>query len=515
MSQYSIPLHETYVRMVLLTIFLGGFVLYWIYNWCYEMLPWIFPSCWSLWVNIFGYGVYPPITLYGLMITFITAGFRSLIPLFVILGSYLSNPLPSDVRSTMIPLDQYSLNVYSVVKDTASSLGLRMPQCSVLESTEPEAWTLGRSNRNAKLILTSGLLKLDKPEIKAVVTHELSHILNKDMAFVTWANNFVKSSKYWFPVLCAYVVLENALLKGALVFPGLDQLTFLSFNLLFLIVIPLPLINSLSRVREFLANAKAVLILKNPKLMVRTLEKIEKMLAKAELEKLLLSSRLSLVSSSTFSKNCVLNYLTATHPSTESRSTAIECRTYFKARTLTYETCVWIAIIAAGLTNLLDEFLIIFVQRTHVFGGFTLTSDYFRLAAALQWLLPSVLIGILLIFGVKGRSFPRSPSHSRLLDETIHSPLVFYVRQMWKKIIVSVTVFNAIRFAWYNFFSPYIMFEPFPFWELPHLFGIPELFFESWIAVLGLLFLFLMVALEIFKLIGFIKQDDKTSSHQS
>jgi heat shock protein HtpX len=507
LSQYSIPLHETYVRMSLLSIFFGGFIAYCIYYWCYEMLPYIFPSYWPLWLNIFGSAVYPPITLYSFMITFLYASFRGLIPLLVILGSYLSNPLPSNVRSNLIPLDQYCPDVYSIVKETTSSLGMKLPQCYVLDLPEPEAWTVGRRNKTAKLIVTSGLLELDKSEVKAVVAHELSHILNKDMAFITWANNFVKSSKYWFPVLCAYVMLENALLTHALVFPGLDQLAFLSFNLLFLIVIPLPLINSLSRVREFLADAKAVLILRNPKLVASTLEKIDRMLVQSKLRKLFLSPRLSVVSSSRSSQNKIISYLTATHPSTQSRSTAIERRTYYEARPLTYEASIWVGIIAAGLTNLLDEFIFISIQRTNIFGGFALTEGSFTLTAILEFLLPISLFVVSFMLGVKGRRFTRSPSRSRFC-----TPSVLYLKQVWTKIIVAVTIFTAIYFPWYWIFTSRIMFEPTAFWEIPtYLFNMPEMFFESWIVVAPLSILLLAMAVETFTILGFVKQEEQNS----
>lgn len=246
--------------------------------------------------------------------------------------------------------------------------------------------------------------------------------------------------------------------------------------------------------------------------MASTLEKIDRMLTQSELRKMFLSSRLSLVSLPKLTKNKILNYLTATHPSTESRSTAIERGTYLKAKTLTYEASIWIGLILACLTSLFDEFLQIFVSRPNVFGGFPLTEGYIMLETALESLLPTILIVVFFMFGVKGRSFPKSPSRSRFLDETAYTPSVSYIRQVWKKIMVAVTVFVAIYFPWHWFFTSYIMFEPFPFWEIPtQFFNIPEMLFGSWIIVAVLSILLLMIAVETFAILGFVKQEDSTS----
>lgn len=448
--------------MVLLTIFLTGFVVYRVYKWCYDMLPWIFPG-----LHIFGYSILPEsITLYGFMITLLNATVRDLLPLLVIIGSYMWGSFSVIRKSKLSPMSEYRPDVNVLVQNTAISLGLEAPECYVMESQEPNALIVGRRKKSAKLIITSKLFEIkDLSTIKAVIVHELSHILNKDMVFMTWANNFVKSAKYWFPILCLHMILYNLIFLDYLL-PSIHQLTFILFNVLFLVVIPFPLINSLSRVREFLADARTSLIIGSEHVS-STLKDIRSLLIKSRITSSFLPKHLKFARLHRPGKNKILDYLRVTHPSIDERIDAAREGTYTQTGTLSLEASIWIGIITAFFAGLCSEFLSIFYLYIleYTFNVRISSYAFFEFLVFFQVLLPSVLIAVFFMFGVKGTKFPKISSNIKII-----SFLSFYLKQNGKNMIIAIIAHLIIFLPWSEFFGTSILFEPYtPLWENPQL----------------------------------------------
>ena len=64
--------------------------------------------------------------------------------------------------------------------------GLPMPKLYVMESEQINAFASGRNPDNAVLCFTSGALKkLNKQELEGVIAHEMGHIANYDIRFMT------------------------------------------------------------------------------------------------------------------------------------------------------------------------------------------------------------------------------------------------------------------------------------------------------------------------------------------
>jgi heat shock protein HtpX len=77
-------------------------------------------------------------------------------------------------------------DLVQVVENLCIGAGLLLPRIYVIESTAPNAFATGRSPRDASLVVTRGLLGLlDRRELEGVIAHELSHIGNHDIGLST------------------------------------------------------------------------------------------------------------------------------------------------------------------------------------------------------------------------------------------------------------------------------------------------------------------------------------------
>ena len=76
----------------------------------------------------------------------------------------------------------------NLVDGLCASMGLPLPGLMLIDDPFRGALVLGRNERTAYLVLTTGLLRaLDPVELEGVLAHELSHIKSGDMASATMA----------------------------------------------------------------------------------------------------------------------------------------------------------------------------------------------------------------------------------------------------------------------------------------------------------------------------------------
>ncbi|RMD67541.1 zinc metalloprotease HtpX [Candidatus Pacearchaeota archaeon] len=78
--------------------------------------------------------------------------------------------------------------LFDVVENISIASGLPMPKLYVMESSQINAFASGRDPEHAVICVTTGALeKLDKRELEGVVAHEMAHIANYDVRFMTLA----------------------------------------------------------------------------------------------------------------------------------------------------------------------------------------------------------------------------------------------------------------------------------------------------------------------------------------
>src|SRR5580698_7884542 len=81
-----------------------------------------------------------------------------------------------------------------VVENYARNVGVTMPEVGIFDSPEPNAFATG-ARRNAALVAVStGLLqRMGRPQVEAVVGHEMTHVSNGDMVTLTLIQGVVNT----------------------------------------------------------------------------------------------------------------------------------------------------------------------------------------------------------------------------------------------------------------------------------------------------------------------------------
>ena len=83
--------------------------------------------------------------------------------------------------------------LWNIVDEMTIASGLEhKPRVFLIENSDPNAFAVGRKPENAAVAVTSGLLRLlDRDELQGVVAHEIAHIRNLDIRFMTMASVLV------------------------------------------------------------------------------------------------------------------------------------------------------------------------------------------------------------------------------------------------------------------------------------------------------------------------------------
>ncbi len=159
--------------------------------------------------------------------------------------------------------------LYNIVENLVITAGLPMPRIFVMDDMALNAFATGRNPEHAVIVFTRGLLeRLNKEEIRGVAAHELSHVGNNDMLISTIAvilTGFVTIVADWFTHLAIFGSGENRNPVMMLVAIGLALLAPF-----FAIILRM----TISRKREFLADASGALLTRYPEGLASALEKI-------------------------------------------------------------------------------------------------------------------------------------------------------------------------------------------------------------------------------------------------
>ena len=163
--------------------------------------------------------------------------------------------------------------LYRIVENLCITAGLPMPKIYILEELQPNAFATGRDAKHAAIAVTRGLLeKLDRAEIEGVISHELSHIRNKDILLQTVIvvlAGLIALLSHWF--------LRISFWGGRRRKRGEGEAVVFLIGIIAALLAPLAatLIRlAISRKREFLADASGALLTRYPEGLASALEKI-------------------------------------------------------------------------------------------------------------------------------------------------------------------------------------------------------------------------------------------------
>ena len=170
--------------------------------------------------------------------------------------------------------------LYNLLENLAISRGLKTPSLHIIDTPMLNAFASGVHEGQYAVTVTTGLLAtLDRDELEAVLAHELTHIISRDVRTMVIAS-----------VFAGVITLVAQIIFRAIMWGGIGggqrrdsdgkrggagvfivvALAAAAIGYLLAIVIRM----ALSRSREFVADAGAVDLTKNPDAMISALQKI-------------------------------------------------------------------------------------------------------------------------------------------------------------------------------------------------------------------------------------------------
>lgn len=171
--------------------------------------------------------------------------------------------------------------LYNLLENLCISRGLAMPRLNVIETPALNAFASGLSEKSNKITVTRGLIQsLERDELEAVLAHELTHIQNKDVRLLIIAVIFVGIFSFF-----GELVFDGMYRRGVRIGGHSRSRSGDSRGGGILILIAIAIIAiayglalvirfSLSQKREYLADAGAAELTRNPDAMIRALQKI-------------------------------------------------------------------------------------------------------------------------------------------------------------------------------------------------------------------------------------------------
>jgi heat shock protein HtpX len=181
----------------------------------------------------------------------------------MIMSSLLARPLDRN--------DPEHRELHNVVTEIALASGMPRPNVFVIPDPAPNALAAGRDPEHALMAITEGALALfDREETQGVVAHEMAHIANRDTVVMTLVT-----------VLLGGVVMMADWARRTFYFSrqGRGSAPLLLVVPMLLLVLVSPLLSriiamAVSRQREYLADATAAELTRNPRGLARALRKI-------------------------------------------------------------------------------------------------------------------------------------------------------------------------------------------------------------------------------------------------
>ncbi|MDQ5914012.1 MAG: heat shock protein HtpX [Patescibacteria group bacterium] len=156
--------------------------------------------------------------------------------------------------------------VYRIVEELTKEAKLPMPKLYIVNDPAANAFATGRSPEHAHVAVTSGVLEvLNEDELKAVLSHEISHVKNYDIRLMM--------------VVFACITSLNLIIDfflRSIIFGDDERGGFLSYILISIIssFVGLMIQAAISRQREYAADLSGSELTKNPKQLASALRKI-------------------------------------------------------------------------------------------------------------------------------------------------------------------------------------------------------------------------------------------------
>ena len=231
---------------------------------------------------------------------------------YVLIGFYYSDKMAIfSVGAVLADKKKYK-DYYNLVEGLTLASGLPMPKLYVMESPQINAFASGRNPANSVVCVTTGALeKLERRELEGVLAHELSHVANYDIRYMTLVT-----------ILVGMVSIISEIFLRSLWFRDRDDnkgAIFMIIGIVLAILAPIVVYLvqlSISRKREYSADASAVKFTRYPTGLIGALKKIRD-------DSIVEEKHISKAVAPLFFSN-PLKGITSTHPPIEDRIKILE-----------------------------------------------------------------------------------------------------------------------------------------------------------------------------------------------
>ena len=192
----------------------------------------------------------------------------------LIIASHDSKNVFLKLSNARFALRAYYPKLFNIVQEMSIASGLStMPEIYIIDEDSPNAFACGKDPQTASVVVTKGLLaRLNRDELQAVVAHEISHIVNRDILYLLYTSCLLGCMVF----ISDFVIKFLRSCSNRRSFNG-GAIYIIPFVLISLVLVALSKIFyfCLSKKREYLADACAVQYTRNPMALANALKKID------------------------------------------------------------------------------------------------------------------------------------------------------------------------------------------------------------------------------------------------
>jgi heat shock protein HtpX len=165
--------------------------------------------------------------------------------------------------------------LHAIIERLCIQANVPKPRVAIAMTPMPNAFAVGRTPRSATVCATAGILQLlDDSELEAVLGHEITHVINRDVVVMTIASFFAS--------IAAFITQFGFFFGGG--FGGRNNQNNQGNNAFVVVllvsaavyVISFLLLQALSRYREFAADRGSAIITGRPSALISALLKIDR-----------------------------------------------------------------------------------------------------------------------------------------------------------------------------------------------------------------------------------------------
>ena len=189
---------------------------------------------------------------------------------------YTSDKLALKAAGARVVTPEEAPQLHATVERLAAMANIQKPRVAIIDSDIPNAFATGRNQKHSVVAVYRGLLdRLDENEVEGVLAHELTHIVNRDVLVMTLASTFA---------MLAALITRFGLYAGF--FGGFgggnnrDNNNGVPVWLVIVVVafvtyiVSWVLIRTISRYREYAADAAATLAIGRADALMSAIEKL-------------------------------------------------------------------------------------------------------------------------------------------------------------------------------------------------------------------------------------------------